>query len=69
MQILLDRYTEIHNLIEMLTKEDIQQIIEAEKEIFPTKEELTLLEEGMRENFSNLLTEVDSYAKKADTYF
>ncbi len=49
----------------MLTTEDIQKLIEAEKEVFPTKEEF----ESLRSDFSSLQTSVDSYAKKADTYF
>jgi uncharacterized coiled-coil DUF342 family protein len=53
----------------MLTKEDVQKIIDAHREVFPTKEEFTSFQEEMRKDFSNLLTSIDSYAKKADTYF
>lgn len=49
----------------MLTHEDIIQIIDAQKEIFPTKNEFEVL----RSQFSDLQTSVDTYAKKADTYF
>ena len=40
----------------MLTNDDIIKIIDAEKEVFPTKED-----------FSKLETSVDRYANKADT--
>lgn len=53
----------------MLNQEDIRNIIEAQKEIFPTKEDFESFKEEARKDFSNLLTSVDSYAKKADTYF
>ena len=49
----------------MLTAEDIQKLIEAEKEVFTTKEDFA----GLEQMFSNLQTSVDAYAKKADTYF
>lgn len=49
----------------MLTIEDIQKLIEAEKEVFTTKKDFARLEQM----FSNLQSSVDSYAKKADTYF
>ena len=48
----------------MLTTEDIQKLIEAEKEVFTTKDDF----EEMKQLFSNLQTSVDAYAKKADTY-
>lgn len=53
----------------MLTTEDIQKIIEAHREVFATKEDFASFQEEMRKNFSNVLTAVDTYAKKADTYF
>lgn len=49
----------------MLTTEDIQKLIEAEKEVFTTKEDL----EELKQMFSNLQSSVDAYAKRADTYF
>lgn len=49
----------------MLTAEDIQNLIEAEKEVFTTKADF----EEIKQSFSNLQTSVDAYAKKADTYF
>lgn len=53
----------------MLTNEDIKNIIEANREVFSTKEDFESFREEMRKNFSDLLTAVDSYAKKADAYF
>ncbi|MCK4454086.1 hypothetical protein KAU51_01935 [Candidatus Parcubacteria bacterium] len=53
----------------MLIDEDIQKIIEAEREVFATKEEFEDFREEMRKNFSDLQISVDSYAKKADSYF
>ncbi|OGE76791.1 MAG: hypothetical protein A3C85_03390 [Candidatus Doudnabacteria bacterium RIFCSPHIGHO2_02_FULL_48_21] len=49
----------------MLTTEDIQKLIEAEREVFTTKEDFARIEQM----FSNLQSSVDAYAKKADTYF
>lgn len=49
----------------MLTAEDIKNLIEAERAVFTTKEDFDLL----RQDFFNLQSSVDSYAKKADTYF
>lgn len=53
----------------MLTDKDIRNIIEANRHVFATKEELADFREEMRKNFAELLTSVDVYAKKADTYF
>jgi len=53
----------------MLTDEDIKKIIEANRETFPTKEDFESFREEMREDFSDLQTSVDAYAKKADSYF
>lgn len=51
----------------MLTQEDIQKLIE----VFATREEVATKQnlEEVRKDFSNLQTAVNSYAKKADTYF
>jgi len=51
----------------MLTNEDIKKLIEvfATREEVATKQDLELL----RQDFSNLQTAVDAYAKKADAYF
>jgi len=53
----------------MLTEEDIQKIIEANREVFATKEDIEAFREEIKQNFSDLQTSVDAYAKKADTYF
>ena len=53
----------------MLTNEDVKNIIEANREVFSTKEDFESFREEMRKNFSDLLIAVDSYAKKADAYF
>ena len=53
----------------MLTEEDIKKIIEANRGVFATKEDLQEFVEEMKESFSDLQTSVDTYAKKADTYF
>ncbi len=53
----------------MLTGEDIQKIIEANREVFPSKEDLESFKDEMKQSFSDLQTSVDAYAKKADTYF
>ena len=53
----------------MLTTEDIQKIIEANRQVFPTKEDFVAFQEEMRGGFSEMLTAVDAYAQKADTYF
>jgi len=53
----------------MLTDEDIKKIIEANLEVFPTKEDFEKFKEELRKSFSDLQTSVDTYAKKADDYF
>lgn len=53
----------------MLTTEDIQKIVEAEKLVFATREEIAKHFDGLRKDYSELQTSVDAYAKKADTYF
>jgi hypothetical protein len=47
----------------MLTDQDIKKLIEAEKEVFTTKDDFELL----RKDFRTLQTSVDGYAKLADT--
>jgi len=51
----------------MLTDEDIQKLIE----VFATKEDLQEAVKNLstKQDFNKLLTSVDAYAKKADTYF
>jgi len=49
----------------MLSQEGIQKLIEAQEQIFATKQEF----EELRKDFSRLANGVDNDAKKADTYF
>lgn len=51
----------------MLDDKDIQKLIE----VFATREEVATKKdlEELRKDFSDLQSSVDSYAKKADTYF
>lgn len=53
----------------MLTQTDIKKIIDANKEVFATKEDILNVKNELRQDFSNLQSAVDGYAKKADTYF
>jgi len=53
----------------MLTNEDIQKIIEANQEVFPTKEDFESFKDELKQSISDLQTSVDAYAKKADAYF
>ena len=53
----------------MLTEEDIKKIIEANREVFPSKEDFESFKDELKQSFSDLQTSVDTYAKKADTYF
>jgi len=53
----------------MLTDQDVQKIITANQKVFATKEDFENFREEMKKSFSDLLSAVDSYAKKADTYF
>jgi len=53
----------------MLTEEDIKKIIEANREVFPSKEDFESFKDELKQSFSDLQTSVDAYAKKSDTYF
>ncbi len=53
----------------MLDNEDIQKIIDAQKDVFPTKQDFEYFKDEMKKDFNNLQTSVDAYAKKADNYF
>jgi uncharacterized coiled-coil DUF342 family protein len=53
----------------MLTQEDIQNIIEAQREVFATKEDFLSFRDEYKKDFSDLQTAVDNYASKADKYF
>ena len=54
---------------DMLTDDDIKKIIEANREVFPAKEDFEGFKDEIKQSFSDLQTSVDAYAKKADTYF
>jgi len=43
----------------MLDEKDIQKLIEAEREVFPTKVEFEQFQEEMRKEFAAMLTVVD----------
>jgi len=53
----------------MLTDDDVKKIIEAQRDVFATKEDLLEMKDEIRKDFSGLLSSVDAYAKKADAYF
>jgi len=53
----------------MLTEEDIQKIIEANQEIFATKEDFEDFREEIKKSFSDLQSSVDTYAEKTDAFF
>jgi len=48
----------------MLTQEDIQKLIE----VFATKEDFSKFTDEYRNDFANLQTSVDNYAKRANDY-
>lgn len=54
-----------YNTYTMITDEDIKKIIEAEREVFTTKDDF----DELKHMFLDLQSSVDAYAKKADTYF
>jgi len=53
----------------MLENKDIEKIIKAMENVFPTKTDFSDFQDEMRKDFSDLQISVDAYAKKADTYF
>jgi len=53
----------------MLEDKDIEKIIDANRQVFATEEDLAGFTDTLREDFSNLLSSVDAYAKRADDYF
>lgn len=53
----------------MLTQTDIKKIIDANKEVFATKNDILRVKDELIGDFSDLQSSVDGYAKKADTYF
>ncbi len=52
----------------MLTNEDVKKIVNANREVFATKEDFSAFKDELRKDFSNLQTAVDNYAHKADAY-
>lgn len=55
-------------IYDMLTDEDIKNLVEAHKAVFATREEMDMKFDAMYGKFSDLQTGVDAYAKKADTF-
>lgn len=53
----------------MLNDQDIQKIIDAQKDVFPSMTEFADFREEMRKNFSDLLSAVGAYAKKSRYIF
>jgi len=53
----------------MLNDEDIKKLIDAQQEVFATKEDQLKLKDEIREDFSRLAIGVDAYAHKADAFF
>lgn len=53
----------------MLEDKDIEKIIKAMEKVFPTNVALNKRLDDMRDDFSDLQTSVDTYAKEANTYF
>jgi len=52
----------------MLEDKDIKRIIEAETEVFATKEDFSDFRKEIRGEFSKLYTAIDAYAKKVDAF-
>ena len=53
----------------MLDDKDVVKLIEAFKEVFPTKLDFQKFQDEYRKDFSELQTSMDTYAHKADVYF
>ena len=53
----------------MIEDKDVEKLIGAFKEVFPTKLDFDNFKDEYREDFSNMQTSVDAYAHKADKYF
>ncbi|OGZ64028.1 MAG: hypothetical protein A3A98_03725 [Candidatus Staskawiczbacteria bacterium RIFCSPLOWO2_01_FULL_40_39] len=53
----------------MLEDNDIEKLLSAMEVKFPTKVDFENFKDEYHKDFSNLQTSVDTYAKKADTYF
>ena len=53
----------------MIDDKDIEKLIGAFKEVFPTKVDFDGFKDEYRKDFSDMQTSVDAYAFKADKYF
>lgn len=53
----------------MLDDKDIEKLLLAMEEKFPTKLDFDNFKDEYRKDFSEMQTSVDNYAEKADTYF
>jgi len=53
----------------MLTQEDIQNLIQEQKDVFATKEEFQSFRDEYRKDFSDMQISIDNYAKRANDYF
>ena len=53
----------------MLNDEDINKLTKAFSEVFATKQDFKNFEEKNQKSFSDLITSVDGYSKKADIYY
>ena len=53
----------------MFNDQDIEKLLSAMEVKFPTKVDFENFKDEYHKDFSNLQTSVDTYAKKADTYF
>ena len=51
----------------MLEEQDVQKIIEAMTNVFPTKTDFEYFKDEMHEKFSNLQSSVDGYMKEVKT--
>ena len=52
----------------MLTKNDIEKIIEANRVVFATKEDFESYKDEMKKDFSKLQKSIDRYVKKKENY-
>ena len=53
----------------MLDDKDVQKIIDANREVFPSKEGFDSFKDEMKQSFFELQTSVDAYTKKSGCLF
>ena len=53
----------------MIDDKDVEKLIGAFKEVFPTKNDLLTFQDNILKDFDEVKTSIDTYAHKADTYF